>query len=115
MKSATPGKAFSQPCSFAQFAWIVAWRPKEIRSLTWLDVDGDTIRLHAENAKIRVARSVPLVGELAELIARRRLVRAGVSQSVIMSIGGWKTDAMFRRYNITSDADQRAALTAREA
>ncbi len=58
---------------FCLFAWLVAWRPKEIRSLTWLDVDGDTIRLRAENAKIRVARSVPLVGELAELIARRRL------------------------------------------
>lgn len=45
----------------------------------------------------------------------RDLVRAGVSQSVVMSIGGWKTDAMFRRYNITSDTDQRAALTAPEA
>jgi integrase len=150
---------------FALFAWLTAWRPKEIRSLTWLDVDGGdaSIRLRAENAKIRVARSVPLVGELAELIARRRLemstktslvfhndgapigdfrkswatacklanvperlfydlrrsgardlIRAGVSQSVVMSICGWKTDAMFRRYNIISDADQRAALTARE-
>jgi integrase len=120
--------------------------------------------LRAENAKIRVARSVPLVGELAELIARRRLemsaktplvfhnnaapigdfrkswatacklagvpeklfydlrrsgardlIRAGVSQSVVMSIGGWRTDAMFRRYNISSDADQRKALLDRQA
>jgi len=149
---------------FTLFAWLSAWRPKEIRSLTWLDVDGDVIRLRAENAKARLARSVPLVGELAEVIARRRLVmspktplvfhsdgapigdfrkswatacklagvpeklfydlrrsgvrdmiRAGVSQSVAMSISGHRTDAMFRRYNITSDADQRAALTARQA
>jgi integrase len=149
---------------FAAFAWLSAWRPKEIRSLSWLDVDGDVIRLRAENAKTRIARSVPLVGELAELIARRRLemspktplvfhndgapigdfrkswktacklagvpeklfydlrrsgvrdmIRAGVSQTVAMSISGHVTDAMFRRYNITSDADQRAALTARQA
>ena len=149
---------------FAAFAWLTAWRPKEIRSLSWLDVDGDVIRLRAENAKTRIARSVPLVGELAELIARRKLemspktplvfhnsgapigdfrkswatacklagvpeklfydlrrsgvrdmIRAGVSQSVAMSISGHRTDAMFRRYNITSDADQRAALTARQA
>ena len=43
------------------------------------------------------------------------MIRAGVSQSVAMSISGHLTDAMFRRYNITSDADQRAALTARQA
>jgi integrase len=58
---------------FVSFAWLSAWRPKEIRSLTWLDVDGDVIRLRAENAKTRIARSVPLVGELAEVIARCRL------------------------------------------
>lgn len=41
--------------------------------------------------------------------------RSGVSQTVAMSISGHRTDAMFRRYNITSDADQRAALTVRQA
>jgi integrase len=149
---------------FTLFAWLSAWRPKEIRSLSWLDVDGDVIRLRAENAKTRIARSVPLVGELAEVIARRKLemspktplvfhndaapigdfrkswatacklagvpeklfydlrrsgvrdmIRSGVSQSVAMSISGHRTSSMFARYNITSDADQRAALTAREA
>jgi integrase len=58
---------------FALFAWLTAWRPKEIRSLSWLDLDGDTIRLRAENAKTRVARNVPLVGELAEVMDRQRL------------------------------------------
>jgi integrase len=58
---------------FALFAWLTAWRPKEIRSLSWLDLDGDTIRLRAENAKIRKARNVPLIGELAELMDRQRL------------------------------------------
>jgi integrase len=58
---------------FALFAWLTAWRPKEIRSLSWLDLDGDTIRLRAENAKTRVARNVPLVGELGEVMDRQRL------------------------------------------
>jgi integrase len=36
--------------------------------------------------------------------------RAGVSESVIMAMGGWKTPSMFRRYAIVSSADQRAAV-----
>ena len=31
-------------------------------------------------------------------------------ESVVMSTGGWKTAAMFRRYAIVSNADQRAAV-----
>ena len=54
-------------------AWLTAWRPQEIRSLSWLSRVGDTIRLRAENAKTRVARNVPRVGELVELMDRQRL------------------------------------------
>jgi integrase len=36
--------------------------------------------------------------------------RAGVPESVIMAMGGWKTPSMFRRYAIVSNADQRAAV-----
>jgi integrase len=42
--------------------------------------------------------------------AARALRRAGVPESVVMSIGGWKTAAMFRRYAIVSHADQKAAV-----
>ena len=35
---------------------------------------------------------------------------AGVPESLVMSMGGWKTAAMFRRYAIVSSADQRAAV-----
>ena len=42
--------------------------------------------------------------------AARLLRRAGVPQSVIMEIGGWKTDSMFRRYAIVSHADHKAAV-----
>jgi integrase len=36
--------------------------------------------------------------------------RAGVPESVVMSMGGWKTAEMFRRYAIVSSADQRDAV-----
>lgn len=42
--------------------------------------------------------------------AARNLVRAGVNQTVAMGITGHKTDSMFRRYNITTATDMRAAL-----
>ena len=42
--------------------------------------------------------------------AVRDLIRGGVHQAVAMQITGHKTDAIFRRYNITSDTDKRDAL-----
>ena len=31
------------------------------------------------------------------------MLRAGVTQTVAMSIGGWKTDSVFRRYAIVDE------------
>lgn len=41
--------------------------------------------------------------------AVRNLIRAGVPQTVAMAISGHETEAMFRRYNITSEEDLRDA------
>jgi len=38
------------------------------------------------------------------------MVRAGVPQSVAMSISGHRTASIFLRYNITSGDDMRAAI-----
>jgi integrase len=40
----------------------------------------------------------------------RQLRRAGVSESVVQKIGGWKTAEMFKRYAIVSTADSKAAI-----
>jgi len=60
---------------FTLFGWLTGMRKGEIASLAWEDVDGDVIRLRAVNAKTREARMIPLEGELAELIERRRAAR----------------------------------------
>ena len=36
--------------------------------------------------------------------------RAGVAESFIMAMGGWRTAATFRRYAIVSSADQKDAV-----
>jgi integrase len=42
--------------------------------------------------------------------AARNMIRAGVPQTVAMSITGHKTVSMFNRYNITNQDDRREAL-----
>jgi hypothetical protein len=40
----------------------------------------------------------------------RNLRRAGVDRDIIMRTGGWKTDSVFKRYNIIDEADLRDAV-----
>ena len=39
----------------------------------------------------------------------RNAIRAGVSQKVVMEMGGWKTSEVFNRYDITNEKDYREA------
>jgi integrase len=60
---------------FVRFAAATGMRKGECCSLTWGDIEGDVLTLRGENAKNGEARSVPLVGELAEIIERRKAAR----------------------------------------
>jgi len=42
--------------------------------------------------------------------AARQLIRSGTSKDVAKMVGGWKTDSMFSRYNVTGDEDLRDAM-----
>lgn len=57
---------------FARFGFVTGWRKGSIQSLRWTDVDDDVIRLRAENSKTRKAESLPIEGDLADIIERRR-------------------------------------------
>jgi integrase len=42
--------------------------------------------------------------------AARNLIRSGCSQDVAKRVGGWKTDSIFTRYNVTGEEDLRDAM-----
>lgn len=75
---------------FCRFAYLTGWRRNEIRSLEWADVEENTIRLRAENAKNRESRSIVLAGELKTILERRKQARLvkGVLTSLIFHRDG---------------------------
>jgi integrase len=54
-----------------------------IQSLCWTDVHADAITLRSENSKNGEARTIPLEGELAELIERRQGARRVEKRGVV--------------------------------
>lgn len=60
---------------FCLFGYLTGMRRGEIVSLRWADLDGDVLRLQAKHSKNRKPRSIPLVGELADIIERRKTAR----------------------------------------
>lgn len=56
----------------SRWGYITGWRKGSIVSLEWTDVGDDVVTLRAKNAKQRKPETVPLVGELRDIIERRR-------------------------------------------
>ena len=78
------GTSASTRSGSTRFGYLTGWRKGEIASLRWEDVDGDVIRLRAENAKNGEARTVTLGGELGELIERRKADRQVKTKGGVM-------------------------------
>jgi integrase len=151
---------------FALFGFLVGWRKSAIVTLEWTDVRDGNVYLRGIVSKNKKPYFVPVAGELAELIERRKqargietpdgvvlsnlvfhrsgqpiqefrkswrtacrlaecpetlfhdlrrsaarsLIRSGVTKDVAKRVGGWKTDSMFTRYNVTGEEDLRDAM-----
>jgi integrase len=61
---------------FALFGFLTGWRKGAIQKLEWNDVRDGIVNLRRENSKNKKPYFVPLSGEVAELIERRRSERA---------------------------------------
>lgn len=152
----------------ARFAYLSAWRRGEVVPLRWTEVDRKAREVRLGTSKSGDPRTLPLEGQLWDLIERRwqarhfrtpdgpalsplvfhdggrpvgdfrkawrsacrdagvpdlhfhdlrrsgirNLIRAGVPQSVAMSISGHRTVSTFIRYAIANDEDKREALRA---
>jgi len=57
---------------FTRFGFLTGWRKGSIESLRWADVGDGVVYLRAENSKTRKPETMPLEGELAAIIERRR-------------------------------------------
>jgi integrase len=57
---------------FTRFGFLTGWRKGSIQSLRWQDIADGVIYLRAENSKTRKPETIPLEGELLEIIERRR-------------------------------------------
>ena len=60
---------------FARFGYITGWRRKEIATLEWRDIQEDTIHRRPEASKNAEGRMLVVVGDIAEIIARREAVK----------------------------------------
>jgi len=151
---------------FCLFGYLTGWRKNAIATLEWSDIRDGNIYLRGVHSKNKKPYYVPVIGELVELVERRKearsvetpqgtilvnlvfhrggeaisefrkawrtatlkagcptllfhdlrrsaarqLIRSGTSKDVAKMVGGWKTDSMFSRYNVTADEDLRDAM-----
>jgi len=61
---------------FALFGFLCGWRKGEISSMTWDNIQDGKIVMDADQTKNRTAHSLPIFGEVAEIIERREKFRA---------------------------------------
>jgi len=68
----------------ALFGYLSGWRAGESATLGWDDIEEDIAKLRAQHSKTGEARQIVLVGELAELIERRKVARRVTTPTGVM-------------------------------
>ena len=69
---------------FVRWCYATGMRRGEAAALKWADVSDGTVTLAADDAKNGEGRSVPLVGQLAQIIERRRTARTIGSRFAVL-------------------------------
>lgn len=88
----------------------------EERPFVFMRENGDAMGLFRKSW-ITACKTAKLKGTWVHDLRRsaiRQLMASGISQSVVMSISGHKTVAVFNRYNVSSSADKLKAMMERE-
>jgi integrase len=83
---------------FVWFAYFSGWRKGEIAKLEWRDIEGDVVRLRPEISKTKDGRVLILVGELAEIIERRRALRSDLNPLVFRRENGEPVRRFYRSW-----------------
>src|ERR1019366_511623 len=60
---------------FAVYSYLTGWRRNSVEKLRWAEVQGDVIFLPAKYWKGREPQTMPMAGEIAEILERRRAAR----------------------------------------
>jgi integrase len=96
---------------FVRFAYYSGWRKGEIAQLEWRDIEGDVVRLRPTISKTKDGRVLVLVGELAEIIERRRAARLDLIPLVFHRVVHGKAGSPIRRfYRSWKSACQQAGI-----
>ncbi len=61
---------------YCLFSFLVGWRKGEISVIAWEDVEDGIVRLAGEDSKNGKPRMIPIVGELVQVMERRKAARA---------------------------------------
>jgi len=95
---------------FVRFGYLTGWRKGEIGKLEWRYIEGDVLRLPPAISKTKDGRVLILVGELADIIERRRAARLDLIPWVFYRMVQGKPSPVRRFYRSWKTACRQAGI-----
>jgi integrase len=108
LESIKPARIIPSSHVFTQSEFRKTWKTACYKAGLPCTVRPIVIRGHVQQGKVKVVKCARTFHDLRRSFARE-MDKMGVRQGAIMKLGGWKTDSVFRRYNIVSENDLRDA------